>query len=209
VPFGGRDVPDSFDAAWHGEALAGDARALTALASAALKPLYRFCYYRLGRRRELCEEVVQETLVRAIRELDRYEPDRSRGNIFPWLTGLARNEIHRLLARERAGQSLEACWLRIDAELAAVYAQLESQPMPDEVLQRQETREMVNATMSQLPYHYREALEAKYVRGLSVRDIAAALSTSEKSVESQLTRAREAFRKAFLALVGNWELGPT
>jgi RNA polymerase sigma factor (sigma-70 family) len=188
--------------------LGGDTAALAALASATLQPLYRFCYYRLARRRELCEEVVQETLVRAIRDLGRYEPDRAQGNIFPWLTGLARNEIHRVLARERAGESLEACWLRIDAELSAVYARLESQELPDEVLQRQETREMVNATMSQLPEHYREALEAKYVRGLSVRDIAAALATTEKTVESLLTRAREAFRKTFLTLVGSWEVGP-
>ena len=41
------------------------------------------------------------------------------------------------------------------------------------------------------------------------RDIADALRVSEKSVESQLTRAREAFRKTFLALVGSWELEPT
>jgi RNA polymerase sigma factor (sigma-70 family) len=198
-------VPDSFDASWHDAARSGDAAALATLASSALQPLYRFAYYRLARRRDLCEEVVQETLVRAIRDLDRYEPARAQGNILPWLTGLARNEIHRVLARERAGESLEACWLRIDAELTAVYARLESQPLPEEVLERQETREMVNATMSQLPAHYREALEAKYVRGLSVRDIAAALSTTEKTVESQLTRAREAFRKTFLALVGNWE----
>src|SRR5947209_2551650 len=73
---GGRELPTSFDASWHGAGLRGDAVALADLASAALGPLYRFCYYRLGRRRELCEEVVQETLVRAIRELDRYEPDR-------------------------------------------------------------------------------------------------------------------------------------
>src|SRR5262245_51251282 len=108
-------VPEQFDASWHDAALAGDAAALTALASSAVQPLYRFCYYRLARRRELCEEVVQETLVRAIRDLDRYEPARAAGNILPWLTGLARNEIHRVLSRERA-ESLEACWLRIDAE---------------------------------------------------------------------------------------------
>ncbi len=39
---------------------------------------------------------------------------------------------------------------------------------------REETREMVNATMAQLPPHYREALEAKYVSGQTVRDMAAA-----------------------------------
>ena len=54
--------------------------------------------------------------------------------------------------------------------------------------------------MSQLPSHYREALEAKYVSGQSVRTIAQTLSMSEKAVESQLTRARKAFRATFLAM---------
>ena len=59
---------------------------------------------------------------------------------------------------------------------------------------------MVNATMSQLPQHYREAVEAKYVLRRSVREIASERSTSEKAVESLLTRARQAFRETFLAL---------
>jgi DNA-directed RNA polymerase specialized sigma24 family protein len=62
---------------------------------------------------------------------------------------------------------------------------------------------MVNATMSQLPPQYRSALEAKYVQGQSVRDMAAAARTSEKAVESQLSRAREAFRATFLSLARN------
>ena len=46
----------------------------------------------------------------------------------------------------------------------------------------------------------REALEAKYVDHHSVREIAANRATSDKAVESLLTRAREAFRRTFLAL---------
>ena len=91
----------------------------------------------------------------------------------------------------------------MDRELFRVYAKLASDPFNDEVLQREETRQMVNATMAQLPPHYREALEAKYVLGRSARDIADGLSLSEKAVESQLTRAREAFRVTFLALAGH------
>ena len=57
--------------------------------------------------------------------------------------------------------------------------------------------------MSQLPQHYREALEAKYVLRQSVREIATDRSTTEKAVESLLTRARQAFRESFLALARN------
>src|SRR5262245_53800958 len=96
------------------------------MADALLEPLYRFCLYRVGRNAHLCEEVVQETLVRALRDLDRYDPTRSNGNIFPWLTGLARNEISRVLGRERGTLSLESLWARMDQELLDLYARLES-----------------------------------------------------------------------------------
>ncbi len=174
-----------FDADWRGRALEGDAAAVQALADEALGPLYRFCFYRVGRNCHLCEEVVQETLVRALRDLARYDPARANGNVFPWLTGLARNEVHRTLARERGGRSLETLWAAMDQELLAVYARLDAEPFGDELLRREETRELVNATMSQLPPHYREALEAKYLNGKSVRDMAERWRLSEKAVESQ------------------------
>ena len=189
-----------FDCVWHRAALAGDSAAIEALANSALEPLYRFCFYRLGSNADLAEEVVQETLLRAIRELDKYDPARSGGNIFTWLTGLARNEIRGALGRENAAVSLQTLWDKLDDELRSVYSRLESAPLADEVLRRDQTREMVNATMAQLPPHYREALEAKYVLGRTVRDMAAAWQVSEKAVESQLTRARQAFRATFVAL---------
>ncbi len=194
-----------FDADWRARALRGDAPAVQMMADALLEPLYRFCLYRVGRNVHLCEEVVQETLVRALRDLDHYDPPRANNNIFPWVTGLARNEIHRVLNRERAGVSLEALWAKMDGELLALYARLDSEPFADEVLLREETRELVNATMSQLPPHYREALEAKYITGKSVRDLAELWRTTEKAVESQLTRARKAFRATFLALTRTLE----
>jgi RNA polymerase sigma-70 factor (ECF subfamily) len=192
-----------FTAGWKARALAGDGAAVRILVEAALEPLYRFCLYRVGRNVHLCEEVVQETLVRALRDLDHYDPGRACANIFPWLTGLARNEIHRSLAREKNTVSLESLWAKMDQELLQLYAHLDSEPFGDAVLEREETRELVNATMAQLPSHYREALEAKYVSGTSVRDLAARWSLSEKAVESQLTRARKAFRATFLALARN------
>jgi RNA polymerase sigma-70 factor (ECF subfamily) len=194
-----------FNNRWHRRALRGIREAIDRLAQQALEPLYRFCFYRVGRNQHLCEEVVQETLVQAMRQLDKYEPGRAAGNIFPWLTGLARNEIRRTLSREH-GASLETLWERMDEELRSLYARLESEPLGDEVLRREETREMVGATMSQLPPHYREALEAKYVAGKSVRDMAAASRTTEKAVESQLSRARKAFRATFVALARNLSL---
>ena len=193
----------TFDAAWKLRAADGDEEAIRSLVDASLEPLFRFSFYRVGRNRHLCEEVVQETILRAIAELPNYDPGRSANNIHPWLTGLARNEIRRALSREQTTTSLETIWARMDEDLRAIFGRLESSPLADDVLAREETREMVNATMSQLPPHYREALEAKYVSRRSVREIATERSTSEKAVESLLTRARQAFRETFLALARN------
>lgn len=195
----------TFDDAWRRRALAGEPAAVQALAESALEPLHSFVFYRVGKDRHLCEEVVQETLLRAIRDLERYDPDRAAGDVFPWLTGLARNEIQRVLSRRKSAVSLEALWERMDRELLAVYRKLETEPFAGDLLEREETREMVNTTMSQIPPHYRRALEAKYVVGKSVREIAAALAVSEKAVESTLSRARDAFRATFLALARNLE----
>ena len=192
-----------FDSSWRRRALAGDPGAVRHLADSALVPLYQFCLYRVGRDRHVCEEVVQETLCQAIRDLRSYDPGRANNSIFGWLTGLARNHIQRVLGKERRAVSLEALWSRMDKELLEVYARLDSQVFEEDLLERQETREMVNVTMSQLPQYYRAALEAKYVRGESVREIADASAISEKAAESMLTRARDAFRETFLSLARN------
>lgn len=192
-------MPDTFNHRWHRKALMGEQAAVEALAQAAIGPLFRFCFYRLGGNRHLTEEVVQETLVRAIHELEKYEPIRAKGNILGWLTGLARNEIRRALGQEGAAVNLQTLWDKLDDDLRTVYSRIESEPLSRDVLDREETREMVNATMAQLPAKYREALEAKYVAGKSVRDIAAALRLSssttspKKSIWTDFARTTASF----------------
>jgi RNA polymerase sigma-70 factor (ECF subfamily) len=189
-----------FDEAWRRRALRGEESAIQTLLGQVLQPLYGFCLYRVGKNRHWCEEVVQETLLRALNDLPSYDPTRSGNNIYPWLVGLARNEITRVLHRERSAASLPNLWANLDEELLGLYAKLESEPFGDDVLVREETRDLVNATMAQLPDHYRQTLQEKYVEGRSQREIAERWKLSEKALESQLTRARKAFRATFLAL---------
>jgi len=171
-------VQPIFDAAWRRAALAGEGGAVDRLAEAVIQPLYQFCLHRVGCNSHLCEEVVQTVLLGAIRRLAKYDPARSGGDIFPW-------------------------WSRMDRELLSLYAMLESEPFGEDVLVREETCGMVNATMAQLPPHYGRALEAKYVHGKTARQIAEDIGTTVKAVNSLLGRAREAFRATFLAATRN------
>jgi DNA-directed RNA polymerase specialized sigma24 family protein len=72
-----------FDETWRQKALRGDETAVNVLITHVLQPLYRFCLYRVGKNWHWCEEVVQETMLRALGDLAKYDPMRARNDIFP------------------------------------------------------------------------------------------------------------------------------
>lgn len=136
----------------------------------------------------------------AIERLENYDPTRSEGRIWGWITGLARNEIRRALSRFEQGISLQLFWESMDVRLLDALRNIESESVSETDLVRLETRQLVNVTMSQLPVHYQQALEAKYMNGQSLREMAASLRVSVEAVESLLSRARRAFRETFVIL---------
>lgn len=68
---------------------------------------------------------------------------------------------------------------------------------PAVAFSQSEIARFVQTTLDHLPSLYGDALEYKYVHGLSVKEIGERLDKSAKAVESILTRAREAFRDGF------------
>ena len=68
---------------------------------------------------------------------------------------------------------------------------------PETQLDRRELARLVQVTLDHLPGRYGDALEWKYLQGLSVEEIAERLGLGCKAVESLLTRARQAFRDGF------------
>ena len=71
-----------------------------------------------------------------------------------------------------------------------------------DALQRKETARLVQVVLDRLPDRYGDALEWKYIEGLSVAEIAVRLGVATKAAESLLARARTAFRDAFSAVHG-------
>ncbi len=172
----------------------GDPAALERFQSMLTTPVYRFVFYRLSGRTDDVEEIVQETFLAALEGLPRFRHECS---LYTWLCGIAKNRIarHRRAAyRSRLATAIES----VDSELDAILADLD-RPLPDEALEREETQDLVGATMAALPLQYQEVLVEKYVSANSVDEIARQRGTSSKAIESTLTRARGAFRRA-------WEL---
>ena len=68
---------------------------------------------------------------------------------------------------------------------------------PAEAAAQAEEAAVVRAVLASLPDGYAFALAAKYFEGLPTAELAAAMGVSEAAAESQLARARSAFRAAY------------
>jgi RNA polymerase sigma-70 factor (ECF subfamily) len=176
----------------------GDTAAIASFYDQHVDGLYAFVFYRVGRDGALAEDVVQETFTHALEKRGEY--DEARGSVSSWLCTLSRNVIRDHMRAHRRGDELAETWDRIDQSLAQVFASLAEQPLPGEVLEREETRDLVNMTIANLPEQYRVVLAKKYVDGASLEAIADELELSAAAAKSLLARARRAFRDTFATL---------
>lgn len=182
-------------------ARAGDRGAIGRFYDAHVDGLYAFVFYRVGRDQALAEDVVQETFAIALsREAD-YDP--ARGSVGSWLTILSRNVIRDHLRAHKRSDELQSRWERIDATLAQTFAAMAERPLPGEVLERAETRDLVHMAVANLPGQYRTALTRKYVDGESLEVLSKELGISVDATKSLLARARRAFRDTFATLTAN------
>ena len=184
------------DLALRQRLLAGDRAAALELEERHLQPLFEFVHYRVGGDRSLAEDLVQETMLEGVRMLERFD---GRSSLSTWLFGIARNKL-RERRRKRQPVLIEDALTDADDEIQAVLAQIDREPLPDWILEREETKELVGATLSSLPPDYGNALREKYLEGLSVREMAARRDAGEKATESMLHRARLAFASVFQLL---------
>jgi RNA polymerase sigma-70 factor (ECF subfamily) len=182
-------------------ARAGDKLAIARFYDAHVDGLYTFVYYRVGRDTSLAEDVVQETFAIALSRQADY--DAARGSVGSWLTVLSRNVIRDHLRAHRRSDELAHAWDKIDATLAQTFASMAERPLPGEVLERAETRDLVHMAVANLPEQYRNALTRKYVDGESLETLAGELGISVDATKSLLARARRAFRDTFATLSAN------
>jgi RNA polymerase sigma-70 factor (ECF subfamily) len=182
-------------------ARAGDREAIGRFYDAHVDGLYTFVYFRVGRDGTLAEDVVQETFAIALSRRADYDP--ARGSVGSWLTVLSRNVIRDHLRAHKRSDELATAWERIDATLAQVFAAMAERPLPGEVLERAETRDLVHMAVANLPEQYRAALTRKYIDGESLETLAGELGISIDATKSLLARARRAFRDTFATLSAN------
>ncbi len=164
----------------HRAVLAGDERAWQALYDASFARLDAYVLWRCAGLRDVADDVVQETWLTAVRRIRDFDP--GRGRFLAWLRGIAANVLRGHFRRRGPSRPVG-----------------DDHPAPaDHEAERREQAGQIADALTRLPQRYEAVLRAKYLDGLAVDAIAAEWQETSKAVESLLTRARQAFRTAYL-----------
>jgi RNA polymerase sigma-70 factor (ECF subfamily) len=192
------EPPAAFDAddypALVRAAAAGDRDAMEALLLRAQEAAYRFGVVICGQSSD-AEDVMQEALIKTYRHASRIrQPEAFRG----WLYRTVRNAC---LMRRRTRVAEPKRLLSLDETLPAAEGGRPIDPAdpgrgPDDLLVNKRLRRRLATAIRELPPSYRLVVFLRDMEGLSTREAAKVIGTSEANVKQRLHRARLFLRHA-------------
>ena len=159
---------------------------------------------RLTRNRADAEDLVQDTVVKALRFSDRFTPGT---NLKAWLYTILHN-TWRNRRRDSARDTVEVDSSRVDeaASLPDGPAVLET---PERILLRESLGEDLQAALDELPDAFREAVWLRDVEEFSYAEIAQTLDVPIGTVMSRISRGRRLLFRRLQASYGPAGVGPT
>jgi len=161
----------------------GDQQAFNELAERYSTRLRR-TLFRITRDCDAAYDAVQEALVRAWRNIGRFE---GRSQFYTWLTRIGINEAYRGMRSAASEETLELTD-QVGERIPAWGAQ------PDEVFESREFLDAIDRALGELPLDYRTAVTLRDVEGLSTTEAAEILEIGERALKSRLHRGRMALR---------------
>lgn len=180
--------------------LAGDERAFSAFFDDYFPRVYRFALPRVGADPDTCKEVVQTTLIKAMRNLASWRGDAA---LFTWVCQICRREIadHLRSVKRRASHVV---LVEDSPEMRDVFEAIAAPAAqgPMQMHSAAEMRRLIQSVLDRLPARYGDVLEWKYVDGDSVEQIGQRLGIGHTAAQSMLARARVAFREALETVFG-------
>jgi len=132
---------------------------------------------------EATDDAVQETLVRAWRNIARFQ---GRSGFFTWLTRIGINESYRAMR----GSNQEPLGLLDDVGRRIP----DWRARPEDTVESREFLAAVERALGGLPTDYRAAVLLRDIEGMSTIEAAEALAINERALKSRLHRGRMALR---------------
>ena len=157
---------------------AGEASAFDEIFAAFHPRLFNFLA-RLSRRRDVAEDLVEETWLRLVAHAARLQDDT---RLAPWLFTVARN-LYASYCRSRA----------LDYEAAngiGLWPVMPPDPSPFEVAAGAELQRRVESALATLPATYREALLLVSIEGMTPSEAAEVCGIKAEAMRQRLSRGR-------------------
>jgi RNA polymerase sigma-70 factor (ECF subfamily) len=167
----------------------GDVTAIEQLFKTYFDRLYSLVFNQVGRNQAAAEDIIQETFLSALNSASRF---RGQSKPYTWLCSIAHHKVVDFYRRQQKEARRKVDADCVDDPIAGQTADIE--PLPDSLLESEETRQIVEKALFRLPADYRQALIFKYVEEMSVLEISQIMRRSVKSVEGLLTRSRKALQ---------------
>ena len=157
----------------------GDAPSVRRLLDEVAPVVYGYLFARVGGDQASAEDLLQETLLEAVRSARSFRGDAA---LSTWLCAIARRRLARYYESER----------RAEATRHGLRAVPPPEPDAEDTVER---RDEVVRALGRIPPSQRQVLVLKYLDGLAVEEIAAELDRTRVQVQSLLQRARDGLRR--------------
>jgi RNA polymerase sigma-70 factor, ECF subfamily len=184
------------DRAFVARVRAGDADAFRALVERHGRSLFRLAYRMTGNEQD-AEDVVQETFLRAYRQIGKFDERSSFGT---WLYRIAANcSLDSIRSRKRRSEQVSAAGDPAEEEIVALLPC--DSPGPERQALSTEVRGRVADAMRELSATERTAFVLRHFEGLSIEELSRVLECQPGAAKHSVFRAVQKLRRALEPVV--------
>ncbi len=170
-------------------AQAGDFDAFNSLINEHKERIYRLALKLTGNKED-AEDVMQETFLKAIDNIEKFRMEASFGT---WIYTIALNTI-----RAGAGKKKQMTLKPIEEYLPSGHTagaeELVEWGDPHELAENRELRELIDEALSQMDYKYSMPFALRYIEEMPVAEVAKMMKLTVPATKSRILRARLAMR---------------
>ncbi len=168
----------------------GDTDAFGVLVESHSRSVFRLAYRMTGNEQD-AEDVVQETFLRAYRQIDKFD---NRASFGTWVYRIATNCSLDLIRSRKRRQELQPS---PDAEEPdKVVSIAASDPPPDRLAFSSEVRQMLEPALNRLSAMERTAFVLRHYEGMGIEEIGNALGVDSGAAKHSVFRAVQKLRRA-------------
>jgi RNA polymerase sigma-70 factor, ECF subfamily len=176
---------------------AGDGDAYRVLVDRHSRSVFRLAYRMTGNEQD-SEDVVQETFMRAYKQLHRWE---ARSSFSTWLYRIAANYSLDLVRRRKRHGEVTMNESGLDDAPEMIQSIVSNDPGPDRLMFSGRVQECVSSALNELSQQERTAFVLRHFEGQSIEEISGALGLSGNAAKHSIFRAVQKLRRALEPLV--------